>query len=178
MNSLDLIPESLSRQPQPQAQLKPSLGVAKYWVGYDPESGEIKVQGYWLDMDVETNKGHYPDLAWKVIDSQQQLGSRPWETHQVDTKSESRDLCELEPKNLVTNQERNYSEERSNAYLAAWPVHKQLEAMQDFMNRDSTKWDLMQKDFQDIRTQFPSSSDATVGDASNQASNKTQGDAK
>lgn len=39
------------------------------------------------------------------------------------------------------------------AYTSAWPMHKQLEALQDKLNGDSTKLDKMNADFTAIRNE-------------------------
>ncbi|MBK3798648.1 hypothetical protein GAY33_05280 [Azospirillum brasilense] len=45
---------------------------------------------------------------------------------------------------------------REAAYLAAWPAHKQQEALQDSVLRgDSTKLTQMVADFAEIRARFP-----------------------
>ncbi|QCN96674.1 hypothetical protein D3093_15140 (plasmid) [Azospirillum argentinense] len=45
---------------------------------------------------------------------------------------------------------------REAAYLAAWPVHRQMEAQQDVeLRADPTKRDRMLADFAAIRARFP-----------------------
>ena len=45
---------------------------------------------------------------------------------------------------------------REAAYLAAWPIHRQLEAQQDVELRgDTTKRDRMVADFAAIRARYP-----------------------
>lgn len=45
---------------------------------------------------------------------------------------------------------------REAAYLAAWPAHKQQEALQDSLLRnDPTKLNRMTADFAEIRARFP-----------------------
>ena len=46
-------------------------------------------------------------------------------------------------------------EERQRRYLEAWPVPKQLEAQQDLVNGDATKWNEMQIDFKKIKEELP-----------------------
>jgi hypothetical protein len=50
---------------------------------------------------------------------------------------------------------KSYKRNRRNAYLKLWPVGKQLEAMCDRANGDTTKWDQMQSDFEAIRQRYP-----------------------
>jgi hypothetical protein len=50
---------------------------------------------------------------------------------------------------------KSYKRIRRSEYLKTWPIHKQMEAMQDKDNGDSTKWDRMQADFAAIRAQHP-----------------------
>ncbi len=54
--------------------------------------------------------------------------------------------------------EKSYKRLRREAFLKAWPVSEQLEAMQDRDAGNTTKWDRMQADFQAIRQQYPSAS--------------------
>lgn len=44
---------------------------------------------------------------------------------------------------------------RKEAYLKAWPTHKQMEAFQDAANGDTTKLDKMNADFEVIRNDLP-----------------------
>jgi hypothetical protein len=44
---------------------------------------------------------------------------------------------------------------RKDAYLKAWPVDKQMEAIGDHLAGDSTKFDLMQVAFDKIKEDFP-----------------------
>ena len=46
---------------------------------------------------------------------------------------------------------REKDEKLINEYLSAWAVHKQLEAFQDKLNGDSTKFDKMNLDFKAIK---------------------------
>lgn len=44
---------------------------------------------------------------------------------------------------------------RQQAYLAAWPAARQLEAQQDMLNGTPAKWERMRADFSAIRTLYP-----------------------
>ena len=44
---------------------------------------------------------------------------------------------------------------RQQAYLAAWPAARQLEAQQDMLNGNSAKWERMRADFSAIRALYP-----------------------
>ncbi len=46
-------------------------------------------------------------------------------------------------------------DQRQAAYLEAWPVPQQQEALQDHVSGNSEKWLKMQADFQAIRVRFP-----------------------
>lgn len=50
---------------------------------------------------------------------------------------------------------------RKLAYLAAWPIDKQMEAIGDHLDGDPTKFNQMQLDFKEIRDkyQYPSQDD-------------------
>jgi hypothetical protein len=50
---------------------------------------------------------------------------------------------------------KSYKRLRREAYLKKWPMHKQLEAMQDKEAGDTTLWDQMQVDFAAIRDEYP-----------------------
>lgn len=49
----------------------------------------------------------------------------------------------------------NWEANRRAEYLTKWPVAKQLEALLDKENGDSTKYDLMQSDFAVIKKKYP-----------------------
>jgi hypothetical protein len=44
---------------------------------------------------------------------------------------------------------------RQQAYLAAWPAARQLEAQQDMLNNNPAKWERMHADFSAIRALYP-----------------------
>ncbi|WP_377806452.1 hypothetical protein ABNQ38_07235 (plasmid) [Azospirillum sp. A29] len=44
---------------------------------------------------------------------------------------------------------------RQQAYLAAWPAARQLEAQQDMLNGNPAKWERMRADFSAIRALYP-----------------------
>ena len=44
---------------------------------------------------------------------------------------------------------------RQQAYLAAWPAARQLEAQQDMVNGNPAKWERMRADFSAIRALYP-----------------------
>lgn len=44
---------------------------------------------------------------------------------------------------------------RQQAYLAAWPTARQLEAQQDMLNGTPAKWERMHADFSAIRALYP-----------------------
>lgn len=46
-------------------------------------------------------------------------------------------------------------ETRKNAILTLWPVHKQMEAISDQLTGDTTKFEQLQKDIENIRKQYP-----------------------
>lgn len=50
---------------------------------------------------------------------------------------------------------KSWKRARRESYLAAWPVHRQLEAMQDAVNGDSSKLQAMNEEFAAIRAANP-----------------------
>lgn len=50
---------------------------------------------------------------------------------------------------------KSYKRLRREAYLKKWPLHKQMEAMQDREAGDTTLWDQLQADFVVIRETYP-----------------------